>query len=142
MREWSRPSRPASRRRRRSPRAELHGTGRRARARAPSATGTAHARETRYGQNETGPALGRKNWLFVEGDLGGERVATILTILGTCIAHGVNPRAYLHVVVKLLVNGFPNKRIRELLPDQIVKLHPELRLPDKAARPPSLSAPS
>lgn len=87
--------------------------------------------------------LGRKNWLFVEGDLGGERVATILTIFGTCIAHGINPRAYLHVVVKLLVNGFPNKRIRELLPDQIVNLHPELRLPDKAARPRSLSpAPS
>ena len=87
--------------------------------------------------------LGRKNWLFVEGDLGGKRVAAILTILGTCIAHGVNPRAYLHVVVKLLVNGFPNKRIRELLPDQIVTLHPELRLPGKAARPPSrLPAPS
>jgi transposase len=87
--------------------------------------------------------LGRKNWLFVEGDLGGKRVAMILTILGTCIAHRVNPRAYLHAVVKLLVNGFPNKRIRELLPDQIVKLHPELRLPDRAARPPSsLPAPS
>lgn len=86
--------------------------------------------------------LGRKNWLFVEGDLGGERLATILSILGTCIAHGVNPRAYLHVVAKLIVNGFPNARIRELLPDQIVKLYPDLRLPDKARPPPSLPAPS
>lgn len=86
--------------------------------------------------------LGRKNWLFVEGDLGGERLATILTILGTCIAHRVNPRAYLHVVVKRIVNGFPNARLRELLPDQIVKLHPELQLPASPARPPSLPAPS
>jgi transposase len=52
--------------------------------------------------------LGRKNWLFAYGDLGGERTATILTILGTCIAHRINPRAYLHVVTKLLVHGFPN----------------------------------
>ena len=87
--------------------------------------------------------LGRKNWLFAYGDLGGTRAATILTLLGTCIAHRINPRAYLHVVTKLLVNGFPNARLRELLPDQIVTLHPELRLPAPAARPPpSLPAPS
>lgn len=42
--------------------------------------------------------LGRKNWLFAYGDLGGQRTATILTILGTCIAHRVNPRAYCHLV--------------------------------------------
>ena len=30
--------------------------------------------------------LGRKNWLFAYGDLGGERAATILTIVGTCVA--------------------------------------------------------
>jgi transposase len=40
--------------------------------------------------------LGRRNWLFTWLDLGGARTATILTILGTCIAHDVNPRAYLH----------------------------------------------
>jgi transposase len=80
--------------------------------------------------------LGRKNWLFAYGDLGGARAATILTILGTCIAHRINPRAYLHVVTKLIVNGFPNARLRELLPDRILDLHPELRLPVHAARPP------
>ena len=80
--------------------------------------------------------LGRKNWLFAYGDLGGKNTATILTLLGTCIAHRVNPRAYLHVVAKLIVNGFPNARLRELLPDQIVKLHPELRLPTPPVRPP------
>ena len=87
--------------------------------------------------------LGRKNWLFAYGDLGGERAATILTIVGTCVAHRVNPRAYLHLVTKLIVNGFPRARLRELLPDQIVKKHPTLRLPAPAARPPpALPAPS
>jgi transposase len=80
--------------------------------------------------------LGRKNWLFAYGDLGGKRTATILTVIGTCIAHRINPRAYLHVVAKLIVNGFPSARVRELLPDRIALLHPELRLPDPAARPP------
>jgi len=85
--------------------------------------------------------LGRKNWLFVQGDIGGARTASILTVIGTCIAHRINPRAYLHVVAKLIVNGFPNARLRELLPDRITTLHPELRLPDPVARPPSLPAP-
>ena len=87
--------------------------------------------------------LGRKNWLFAYGDLGGERTATILTILGTCIAHRINPRAYLHVVTKLIVNGWPNARLRELLPDRIGELHAELRLPTRdACAPPALPAPS
>jgi hypothetical protein len=51
----------------------------------------------------------------------------------------VNPRAYLHIVTRLIVNGWPNARLRELLPDRIVELHPKLRLPTSAARPlPSL----
>ena len=83
--------------------------------------------------------LGRKNWLFAYGDLGGERAAKILTIVGTCIAHRINPRAYLHRVAKLIVNGWPQARLRELLPDRIVDLHPELRLPSRL--PPALPAP-
>lgn len=54
---------------------------------------------------------------------GGERVAAILAIIATCIAHDVNPRAYLHVVTKLLVKGWPQK---ELLPDRVVVNHSEL----------------
>lgn len=84
--------------------------------------------------------LGRKNWLFATGDLGGERTATILSIVATCIAHRVNPRAYLHAVTHLIVHGWPQARLRELLPDKIADLKPELRLP---ARPTlALPAPS
>ncbi|HVV52248.1 MAG TPA: IS66 family transposase, partial [Polyangia bacterium] len=74
--------------------------------------------------------LGRRNWLFAWEDLGGERTARILTIVGTCVAHAINPRAYLHLVTKMLVYGWPQSRLRELLPDRLVVKHPELLLRD------------
>ena len=77
--------------------------------------------------------LGRRNWLFTWLDLGGERTAVILTILGTCIAHDVNPRAYLHAVTKLLVAGWPQSQLRELLPDRMLASHPELSVGDAMA---------
>ncbi len=70
--------------------------------------------------------LGRKNWLFTWLDVGGERTAAILTIVATCIAHDVNPRRYLHLVTRLIVHGWPNAKLRELLPDRILVSHPEL----------------
>jgi transposase len=70
--------------------------------------------------------LGRKNWLFTWLDDGGERTATILSIIGTCIAHDVNPRAYLHLVTNLIVQGWPHGKLRELLPDRMLAAHPEL----------------
>lgn len=74
--------------------------------------------------------LGRRNWLFTWLDEGGERTAAILTILATCIAHDINPRAYLHVVTKLIVYGWPNAHLRDLLPDRILKKHPNLFIGD------------
>lgn len=70
--------------------------------------------------------LGRKNWLFTWRDVGGKRTAAILSIMATCIAHDVNPRAYLHLVTKLIVHGFPQKNLRDLLPDRLLATHPEL----------------
>ncbi len=70
--------------------------------------------------------LGRRNWLFTWLDLGGRRTATILTIIGTCIAHDVNPRAYLHLITRLIVQGWPKAHLRDLLPDRLLAAHPEL----------------
>ncbi|MBX3270552.1 MAG: transposase domain-containing protein [Sandaracinaceae bacterium] len=61
-------------------------------------------------------------------DEGGHRTASILTIIATCIAHEVNPRAYLHLVVKRIVEGWPQAKLRDLLPDRLVAAHPELAL--------------
>ncbi|HEX2671345.1 MAG TPA: IS66 family transposase, partial [Polyangiaceae bacterium] len=79
--------------------------------------------------------LGKKNWLFVGHDLGGERTAAILTLVATCVTHDVNPRAYLHLATKLLLNGWPQKNLRDLLPDRLAVSHPEvlLRAHDVAA---------
>ena len=70
--------------------------------------------------------LGRKNWLFTWGDIGGERTANIFTIVATCVAHGVNPRAYLHLVTKLIGDRWPQTKLRERLPDRLAGTHPEL----------------
>lgn len=81
--------------------------------------------------------LGRRNWLFTWMDLGGERTAHVLSLVATAVAHDVNPRAYLHLVTRLLVHGWPAERLRDLLPDRIGVRHPELLVaraaPDDAA---------
>ncbi|MCC6527280.1 MAG: IS66 family transposase [Polyangiaceae bacterium] len=69
---------------------------------------------------------GRRNWLFTWEDLGGERTAHVLTIVGSCVAYGVNPRAYLHLVTKLSVAGWPEAKRRDLLPDRLSLTHPGL----------------
>jgi len=61
------------------------------------------------------------------------RTAAILNIIATCIAHDVNPRAYLHLVTKLIVRGWPNSKLRELLPDRMLAAHPELYVGERPA---------
>jgi DNA replication protein DnaC len=79
--------------------------------------------------------LGRKNWLFTWLDEGGTRTGDILSIIATCIAHDVNPRAYLHRVVHCIVHGWPQAQIRDLLPDRMLAAHPELFVGDPDALP-------
>jgi transposase len=79
--------------------------------------------------------LGRKNWLFTWLDDGAERTANILSIVATAIAHDVNPRAYIHLATRLIVNGWPRAHIRDLLPDRILAAHPELFVGDPALSP-------
>ena len=61
-------------------------------------------------------AVGRKNYLFAGSDAGGERAAIIYTVLGSCKTAGVDPFAYLRDVLDKIANGWPAKRIDELLP--------------------------
>ena len=85
--------------------------------------------------------IGRKNWLFTWLDVGGERTASILTIVASCIAHDIDPRAYLHLVTKLIVDGWPHSRLRELLPDRMLVVHPQLFVGEHEALPVGLVAP-
>jgi transposase len=60
-------------------------------------------------------AIGRKNWLFAGSDTGGERAATIYTIIETAKLNGINPEAYLRDVIARIPDYHINK-IDQLLP--------------------------
>jgi transposase len=60
--------------------------------------------------------IGRKNYLQVGSDAGGERAAILYTIMGSCTLADVNPWEYLRDVLDKIANGWPNKRLDELLP--------------------------
>ena len=61
-------------------------------------------------------ALSRKNSLFAGSDEGGENWACLASLIETCKLNGVNPQAYFTDILTRLVNGWPQKRIDELMP--------------------------
>jgi len=72
-------------------------------------------------------ALGRKNFLFLGADTGGERAAVIYSLLGTAKLNGLNPEAYLRYVLERIADH-PINRIEELLPWNVASQMPSLRL--------------
>jgi transposase len=61
-------------------------------------------------------AIGRKNWLFVGSQEGGEAAAIIFSLVQTCRAININPRDYLEDVMRRVMSH-PINRLKELLPD-------------------------
>jgi transposase len=61
-------------------------------------------------------ALGRKNFLFAGSDTGGDRAASIYTIVRTAKLNNVNPETYLRDTLAKIAEGHPISRIAELLP--------------------------
>jgi transposase len=60
-------------------------------------------------------ALGRKNYLFAGHDDGAENLATLMSLVVTCEAHGINPETYLADVL-LRIQDHPASQIDQLLP--------------------------
>ena len=60
-------------------------------------------------------AIGRKNWMFAGSDTGGERAATIYSLIAGCKLRGIDPFAYLRDVLER-VSTHPRSRIAELTP--------------------------
>ena len=60
-------------------------------------------------------ALGRKNYLFVGSDEGGNRAAMMYSFFATCHAHNVNPLEWLTDVLKR-IPSHPVNKIEQLLP--------------------------
>lgn len=62
-----------------------------------------------------GVVLGRRNWLHVGQESGGEKAANLFSLMITCKRLNVEPYAYLHDILQRLPNH-PNKDIRQLTP--------------------------
>jgi transposase len=60
-------------------------------------------------------ALGRKNYLFAGADCGGERAASIYSLIGTAKFNDIDPESYLRYVLTQIADH-PINRIDELLP--------------------------
>jgi transposase len=62
-------------------------------------------------------AVGRKNWLFVGNETGGEAAAIMSSLIQTCRALNINPREYLEDVMRRIM-GHNSSKLSELLPQQ------------------------
>jgi transposase len=60
-------------------------------------------------------ALGRRNWTFEGSDSGGDRAATIYTIIETAKLNNIDPEAYIPTLITRIADH-PAKRTDELLP--------------------------
>ena len=69
----------------------------------------------RHGQNDPAMARGRKAWLFVGSDRGGERAAMMYTLIATCRLNDVDPLVWLTDVLTRIADISQN-RLDELLP--------------------------
>lgn len=62
-------------------------------------------------------ALGRKNWLFLGSEAGGETAAILMTFCATCRNLKINTWEYLTDILRR-INTHPMSKIDELLPDR------------------------
>jgi len=60
-------------------------------------------------------AIGRKNYLFMGADSGGQRAASLYSLIGTAKLNGLDPSFYLRTVLATIADH-PINRIQELLP--------------------------
>jgi transposase len=74
-----------------------------------------------------GVVLGRKNYLFVGSDTGGQRAAAMYSLIGSAKLNDIDPEAYLTSVLTRIADH-PINRIDELLPWNIPGL-PKRRIP-------------
>jgi transposase len=63
--------------------------------------------------------MGRKNYLFMGSDSGGERAASLYSLIATAKLNGIDPAFYLRTILATIAEH-PINRIEELLPWNIV----------------------
>lgn len=77
-------------------------------------------------------AVSRKNFLFCGNEESAKNTAKIMSILGSCKEHNINPRDYLIDILDQLPYYLDKKQdLTKLLPNEWIKSHPEsVRLSD------------
>jgi transposase len=60
-------------------------------------------------------ALGRKNFLFLGSNRGGDRAAVLYSIVESCKRHGIDPFEYIRDVIGK-IGGVSTKKVKELMP--------------------------
>ena len=73
---------------------------------------------TRYGQNELRLALARHNYLFFGHPRAGRNFAGLYSLVGSCIANGVEPTEYLTDVLPRIRDATTDEQLDALLPDR------------------------
>jgi transposase len=68
-------------------------------------------------------AIGRKNWMFLGSDQGGETAAILFSILANAKRHQIEPFAYVRALLVALSSG--DVGLESLLPDVWIAAHPE-----------------
>jgi transposase len=81
--------------------------------------------------NESVFARGRKAWLFVGSDRGGERAAMLYSLIQTCRLNDVDPLVWLTDVLTRIAE-LPQGRVHELLPWEWKKLRDQAALAEAA----------
>jgi transposase len=66
-------------------------------------------------------AMGRKNYMFMGSDRGGERAAAMYSLIDTCKLNGIDPEAYLRYVLAR-INDHKINALAELLPWNVAPL--------------------
>lgn len=61
------------------------------------------------------PVVGRKNWLFAGSEGGARSAATLLSLIGSCRLHDVDPWEYLHAMLSG-INDQPVNRVGDMAP--------------------------
>ena len=67
-----------------------------------------------------GVALGRKNYMFLGADSGGDRAATMYLLIVSAKLNGIDPQAYLRHVLTHIVD-YPITHVAELLPWNVAR---------------------
>ncbi len=71
-------------------------------------------------------AIGRKNWIFLRSDRGGETAAVCFSILANAKQYSIEPLAYVWALLVSLSSD--DVDLESLLPDVWIAAHPEHRL--------------